>query len=131
MISEHQLAEIADKVNSQINIPMLSEKKEAQLFLMALKKMETKLEQLLRKEIGDEAVVFLQGLLDETMPHAERVAGVEGTIKRFLSNVIVPQLNERLDLPFLDEEQEAQLIDKVLGELAAHVIKRLHASLSK
>lgn len=99
MLSEEQILSVAASLNGRINIPMLSEDKEQQMLEQAVG--------MMNEQLG----AVTEGLPEEANEILGRIQdGISEEDAATLKESLVPALNERVDIPFLGEDQEADML---------------------
>lgn len=99
MLSEEQISSVAASLNERINIPMLSEDREQQMLEQAVSMMNEQLGAV-TESLPEEAKEILGRIQD----------GISEEDAATLKESLVPSLNERVDIPFLGEDQEADML---------------------
>lgn len=99
MVDNQSRQELASKLNSMIDIPMIGEDKEQD---MALK-----------------LVDLCVGPIEETAPPKEEMAELtrstsRGVMENMVTSKIVKAVNARINVPFVDEEQEERAITLIV-----------------
>lgn len=99
MLNEEQISSIAATLNEKINIPLMSEEKE---------------QSMLEQAVGmiNEQLSAVTGNLPESVQDIlSRLAdGISEEEAAELKEALVPALNEKVDIPFIGEEQEADML---------------------
>lgn len=99
MLSEEQISSVAAGLNEKINIPMLSEDKEQQMLEQAV------------GMINEQLAVVTEGLPDSVKDILVRLQdGISEEEAAELKEALVPALNEKIDIPFIGEEQESDML---------------------
>lgn len=99
MLSEEQISTIASKLNEKLDLPFLDEDKEQQLLERIMSGMAGTLEEV----VGE--------LPDPVREIWDRIAdGISDEDAEVLIEQLTELANERIDIPFLDEETEADMV---------------------
>ena len=118
MLTEDQVTEVATKLNEKVNIPFMSEETEQGILEKAVNAIDDKLDGIaedLPEPFGELWENLADGISDE---EAEQLVGA-------LTEVI----NQKIDIPFLSEDQEANLIIRpALGLIVESVRARTRGS---
>lgn len=103
MLSDGQIAALAEKLNAEINFPIIGENLEEILLAKIIRRIDQKVYQLLPNEYYALVKSASNGISDEDAENIEAR--------------MTPLINEKVNLPFLSEEMEAKLIGFVLSSL--------------
>lgn len=103
LLTEAEHKQFATLINALIDIPLVSEDLEQAIFEHAISVIDVALEETL-------PVVF-HGLMREI----ER--GIDKDHAKDFADRLIRSVNAKVDLPYLDEEQEAQLLQAVITPL--------------
>lgn len=119
MLTEDQVTEVAAKLNEKVNIPFMSEEAEQGILEKAVSAIDDKLDGVaeeLPEPFGELWENLADGISDE---EAEQLVGA-------LTDII----NQKVDIPLLSEDQEADLIIRpALGLIVDSVRARTRGSL--
>ena len=117
-LTSKEIFEISSFLNESVNIPLLTEGKEQIVFEKIIKMIDDSLYQLLPDEIYDTIHIVSDGITSK-----------EAKIVKIRVSKI---LNKQIDIPFISEEQEKELISKFLDliELAIQNGKDLTTSIT-
>ena len=123
MLSAHQITKIATMANTLIDVPLVSEKLEQAVFETAIRLIDEALDKVLPAQMTE----LLEDLTGKSELALDR-AHSGNFIER-----LVGVLNEKVDIPFLGEQQEEKLIRMVIELLvkAMTSIKALDDFLQK
>ena len=106
ILKENQIEAIAEKLNEEINLPLLGEKAEKAIFLMGVRKVLEVAEETLPPEFNE----FLTTATEGFEPGSEdALEGVKDNIVKFI--------NEKVNLPIIGERKEKQLFQGVVDML--------------
>ena len=105
MLSDAQITQLADKINEKVNIPILSERREQKI-----------IENLLRR-VDDEIAKHLPPALQDIWNKLDD--GINAAEAEELGDELTKLINEKLDIPLLNEQQE----EKVLGTIVDLVME--------
>mgnify|MGYP000489016973 CR=1 FL=1 len=99
MLNEEQISSVAASLNEKINIPMMSEEKEQSMLEKAVGMINGQLS-VVTASLPESAQDILSRLGD----------GISEEEAAELKEALVPALNEKVDIPFLNEDQEADML---------------------
>ncbi len=106
MLSDEQIGWLADKINENIDIPLLGEKAERAIIRTAI----IKVLDILEEELPEEFVEFLDDVSDGFEPQNEaQIAVLKDNTARFLNN--------NINIPLLSERAEKKLFDALIDHL--------------
>ncbi len=94
---------LAELLNARIDIPWVPESMEGPAFLFAVNRIEEALEGVMPEAIGE--------LLRDGSK------GIDPAEAQALGNRLLVALNKRIDLPLFNEEQEADLLQRLIAPL--------------
>jgi len=103
MLSKEEQKQFAALINSIVDIPLVPEDMEQQIF--------------------EHAVAVIDRALDDTLPtlfHGlihEAEKGIDKSQAKEFADRLVESTNKKFDLPYLNEEQEAQILRLVIDPL--------------
>ena len=103
LLTDAERKQFANLVNVLIDIPLVPEELEQEIFEHALG--------IIDKALEDALPTLFQGLIRE----AER--GIDKDHARDFANRLVESVNAKVDLPYLNEAQEAELLRAVINPL--------------
>jgi len=103
LMDQQEQQRIAKIVNALIDIPLVDEELEQTIFEHAVGLVDRALEDVLPAAFG------------ELLHNAEK--GIDKDQARQFSNRLVEAVNRRVDLPYLNEEQEYRLLQTVVDPL--------------
>ncbi len=103
LMNAEEQKRIAKIVNALIDIPLVSEELEQTIFEHAVGMVDRALEDVLPAAFG------------ELLRNAEK--GIDKDHARQFSTRLVDAVNKRVDLPYLNEEQEQRLLQTVIDPL--------------
>jgi hypothetical protein len=103
MLSDGQIAALAEKLNEEINFPIIGENLEEILLAKIIKRIDQKVYELLPNEYYSLVKSVSNGISDEDAENIEAR--------------MTPLINEKVNLPFLSEEMEQKIIGFVLNSL--------------
>ena len=101
MLTDAQINALAQKVNTAINLPILSEEKEFIIFVKIIKWIDRKLYDILPNEYYE----LVNNATD----------GISKEEAAMLEDRLTPIINEAINIPIINERQEEKLISLVLG----------------
>lgn len=99
MLSEEQISSVAARLNERINIPMIGEEQEQSILEQAVNMMNEQLGPV-AESLPEEAKEILGRIQD----------GISEEDAATLKESLVPALNERVDIPMLSEDKEADML---------------------
>ena len=106
ILNEQQINAIATELNREINLPLLGEKAEQAILVMAINKVMETLEETLPPEFSE----FLTTTAEGFEPGSETaLEDVKDNMVRFV--------NEKINLPIVGERAEKRLFDTIIGML--------------
>jgi len=108
LMSSEEQKKIAKIVNALIDIPLVSEDLEDVIFLHAVGIIDKALEDVLPVAFG------------ELLRNAEK--GIDKDHARQFGDRLVVAVNKKVDLPYLNEEQEQRLLQTVIDPLVKAMI---------
>ncbi len=108
LLSQEERKKIAKIVNALVDIPLVPEELEQTIFEHAVGVIDTALEDT------------LPAVFSELLRDAER--GIDKDHARVFGDRLVVSINKKIDLPYLNEEQEAQLLRTVIDPLVKAMI---------
>lgn len=111
MLTDGQVAALAEKLNNEINFPIIGENLEELLLAKIIRRIDRKVYQLLPNEYYSLVKKSSDGISDEDAENIEAR--------------MTPLINEKVNLPFLSEEMEEKLIGFVLNSLINAMRKNL------
>jgi len=111
MLSDSEINAIAIKLNDKINLPFLDEAKELVVFGKIVKWIDKVLYKLLPNEYYELVKDATDGISEEEADN--------------IQERLTPLINNIVNIPFLDEKQEAKLISLVLDIIIKAMIKGL------
>jgi len=103
MLSQEEIEVIASKINTKINIPFVSEKKEKIIIVKIVKKID----RFFYENLPNELYGFVHDASD----------GISEEEAKELNYILARRLNNKLDIPFLPEWIEQQIF-----ELAVNIL---------
>jgi hypothetical protein len=103
MLTDGQVAALAEKLNEEINFPIIGENLEELLLAKIIRRIDQKVYELLPNEYYALVKKSSDGISDEDAENIEAR--------------MTPLINEEVNLPFLSEEMEEKLIGFVLNSL--------------
>ncbi|MEN8118050.1 MAG: hypothetical protein ABFS16_13785 [Bacteroidota bacterium] len=106
MLSNVQIEFLAKKINVKLNLPLLGEKAE----LAIIKKAINKVLDIIEDELPDEFYDFLEDTAQGFDPK-------EGVNIELLKGNIVPFVNEKVNIPLINEETEEKLFSTMFDIL--------------
>jgi translation elongation factor EF-1beta len=109
MLTEVQINALADKVNAKIDLPIVGERLERMLIKFGLNKLNAKLAEVLPPEMSQMLDDAADGLSDEEV--------------QLIEEKVVTYLNEKINIPILNEDSERKLIETVVEELISALKK--------
>lgn len=108
LLSKEEQKKIARLVNALIDIPLVSEDLEQTIFEHAVGLVDRALEDVLPEAFG------------ELLRNPEK--GIDKDHAREFGNRLVVAINRKVDLPYLNEEQEDQLLRTVIDPLVKAMV---------
>lgn len=108
LMSQAEQKKIAKIVNALIDIPLVPEEMEATIFEHAVALVDRALEDVLPAAFG------------ELLRNVEK--GIDKDHARVFADRLVTAVNKRVDLPYLNEEQEQRLLQTVIDPLVKAMI---------
>ncbi len=111
MLTDGQVAALAEKLNNEINFPIIGENLEELLLAKIIRRIDRKVYELLPNEYYSLVKKSSDGISDEDAENIEAR--------------MTPLINEKINLPFLSEEMEEKLIGFVLNSLINAMRKNL------
>ena len=111
MLTDGQVAALAEKLNNEINFPIIGENLEELLLAKIIRRIDRKVYELLPNEYYSLVKKSSDGISDEDAENIEAR--------------MTPLINEKINLPFLSEEMEEKLIGFVLNSLINAMRKTL------
>lgn len=112
MLNEKQIDALADKLNEKLNLPLVGEGTEKQILTTAL----NQLNQVLAGKLGEELRAIIQPLVDGTATPEEAVT---------LKAKAVELLNNKINIPVVGEDTEAQMLGPVVDGIVDVTRKNL------
>ena len=112
MLNDAQIDQLADTLNTRVDIPFAGEGSEKTLLAGLLKQ----LNQCLVGDVGAEFQRIIETLADGSVD-AEESANLQGRA--------VAILNEHIDIPFMGEEAEASLVKPIVEVLVEQAKQRI------
>lgn len=112
MLNEKQIDALADKLNEKLNLPLVGEGTEKQILTTAL----NQLNQVLAGKLGEELRAVIQPLVDGTATPEEAVK---------LKAQAVELLNNKINIPVVGEDTEAQMLGPVVDGIVDVTRKNL------
>lgn len=109
MLRDAEVNAIAKQAADKFNIPFLGEQKEAVVFAKIIKRIDRELSKMLPKE-------YVELIRDVTDGISEEEA-------RAIAGRLTPMVNKLVNIPFLGEKQEGQLIGFVLDLIIRGMVK--------
>lgn len=103
MLTDGQVAALAEKLNEEINFPIIGENVEEILLAKIIRRIDQKVYELLPNEYYSLVRDTSNGISDE------EAANIEARL--------TPLINEKVNLPFLSEDQENKIIGFILNSL--------------
>lgn len=103
LLTKEEQKQFATLVNSVIDIPLVPEAMEQQIFEHAIA--------VIDRVLQDTLPTILHGLLRETG------AGIDKDHAKAFADRLVQTTNSKFDLPYLNEDQEAQVLRLVIDPL--------------
>ena len=104
MLNEQQKRDLATQLNGMIDIPFMGEEAEQAAIEKFLDSILGKLEGAAMSDVGEET-------LNEARGDPEKASSLKMTI--------VEKLNSMIDIPFVNEEQEAQALGMIVDKFLA------------
>lgn len=117
MLSERQKAVMVEKINDDINLPLVSEEREERLIAKLVDKLVPKVEPSLLAIIPEVYVMCIKLALDENIPIKERRKSISDKLRAELSEPLSRQLNERVDCSMIPERVEGQVLKIVANKV--------------
>lgn len=109
MLTDAEVNGLALKVNNAVNLPLIGEKKELQVFVKIIKWVDKQLYKLLPNEYYELVKDATDGITkEEALVIEER---------------LTPLINEKVNIPILSEKMEAKLIGLILGLIMNAMVK--------
>lgn len=109
MLTNEEVNALAQKVNKAINLPFVSEEKEFFVFVKVIKRIDSKLYQLLPNEYYSMVKNTTDGISKE-----------EAVV---IQDRVTLLINKVVDIPILTEKHEAKLIGLVVGFIINAMVK--------
>ena len=103
LLSDEERKQFATLVNAVIDLPLVSEEMEQTIFEHAIGMIDGALEEVLP--------TIFHGLMRQVEQ------GIDKDHAKDFANRLVESVNQKVDLPYLNEEQEAQLLRIVINPL--------------
>ncbi len=103
MLTEEQIETLANKVNKEVNISIIGERLEFILIRFGIRRLDAKLQEVLPPDLYKMLEDASDGLSDEEI--------------KVIEDKVVTILNEKVNVPILDEEQEKKLITAMMDKI--------------
>mmetsp|Transcript_55912 Transcript_55912/g.137356 ORF Transcript_55912/g.137356 Transcript_55912/m.137356 type:complete len:145 (-) Transcript_55912:1863-2297(-) len=123
MLSDSQKELLVNRVNREHDLPILSEGTEGHLLMRMADKINPALESALRDLIPDDYVDVIKLALAEHLVTAERRAQIAEILVRRLRDPLVDAVNAKVDLKFLPENVEQELLRRMLTRGIEEVVE--------
>jgi hypothetical protein len=104
MLNESQIEKLADILNSRVDIPFTGEDSERKLLINMLEELNERLEEEVDEEFHDLIAALSDGELDDEESEEMKIRAVE-------------ILNDHVDVPFVSEGSEADILRPVVTML--------------
>ncbi len=109
MLNDEQINAIAQKANDAINIPIIGEKLELIIFAKIVKFVDMKLYEVLPNEY----YALIHNAHD----------GIDAEDAAMLELRLGTLINDKVNIPFISEKKEKELIDLILGMIIKGLVK--------
>ena len=116
---------IVDIINEKVNIPLIGEGMEAIAFRRALEEAESAVQDLLRDHLGDDITNAIEVIISPDHTVEEK-----GDALTYMAEPLSALINEHVDIPFLNELEEGELIKAILTALLSALLNGISTQLA-
>eukprot|EP00903_Cladosiphon_okamuranus_P012386 g11608.t1 len=117
MLNERQTKVVIRKVNEDIDVPFLSERREERIIEKFVERVLPKVEPSMRAIMPDIYVRCIKEALDETQSIKSRRKHISTLLRGELSEPLTRQLNERVDCSIIPEKWEGKVLKLVSNKV--------------
>eukprot|EP00904_Undaria_pinnatifida_P010692 jgi/Undpi1/6753/HiC_scaffold_21.g09232.m1 len=117
MLSERQIEVVVDKVNEDLDVPWVSERREEAIIKKLVNKLAPKVEPALLAIMPTVYVTCIKLALNERLSLKERRSQISDLLRAELSVPLSRELNERVDCSFMPEKIEGKVLKVVANKV--------------
>ncbi|KAL7555323.1 hypothetical protein ACHAWF_019009 [Thalassiosira exigua] len=126
VLSDRQIQALTHEINEDVNVPFVSEAKEAEIIEEYIRALNPHVGPALEATIGEVYAGAVRKALDDASSLDDRREEISASLRGELSVPLADAVNEHFDAPWLTEEMERDLLkfamDKILSQFVKWVV---------
>jgi hypothetical protein len=124
MLSENQKRLVVQSVNTDVDLPFISENSESRVIDMFVDKLEPQVEPSLAAILPAVYLEILKIALNERMSVDERRKGISSRLRKELAGPLAEALNERVDASMIPERTEGRVLEVVANKIIDEFVEK-------